>query len=203
MKHNVLILAGGLSSRMGFPKPFLLFNENQSFLDKIVMTYSNLSTISEIIVVLNSSFYSMFKSEIEYLTEFCCFIPNDYPEKDRMYSIRLGLNAFHKNNPTFIQNVDNPFIDLETLNALTQNKLNGFEYTSPVFNNKSVHPVLLSEQIVTNLQNDINEGSLNEKLKMWKKKLIPVKNELLSLDFNEFTEYEKYFKHCLTTVMSI
>ena len=54
-KIGLLILAGGMSERMKYPKPWLPFNEVQSFLDKIVDEYNEFG-VDQTVLVMNEKF---------------------------------------------------------------------------------------------------------------------------------------------------
>ena len=55
--YDAIILAGGKSTRMGFPKPWLKHNDNSSFVEKLVNTYSDWGC-NRIVVVINDKLLS-------------------------------------------------------------------------------------------------------------------------------------------------
>ena len=107
---GVLILAGGKSERMIFPKPYLLF-EGETFLKKIVEEYHN-AGIKSICVIINEEFckgkFEKFIDEVESKT---IIIKNPNPELGRFHSLKLGLANILNLDFCFIQNIDNPFVN--------------------------------------------------------------------------------------------
>ena len=88
-RFGVLILAGGKSSRMGYPKAFLRMGKSM-MIEHIVDTYSEFT--NDINVVLNQEFATdHWQPCLATLVHKVNIIPNQYPEKGRFYSIKLGL----------------------------------------------------------------------------------------------------------------
>ncbi|MBK9191086.1 MAG: nucleotidyltransferase family protein [Crocinitomicaceae bacterium] len=53
----VIILAGGRSSRMNYPKPWLKYNDSENFTEAIIDKYNN-AGIEEKVLVINADFCS-------------------------------------------------------------------------------------------------------------------------------------------------
>ena len=136
---SVIILAAGKSTRMKFPKPFLLIPpENKiTFLEKIISAYQKFNC-SQIVVVLNTKNYDFYKQKNYTFLKNCTIVINEHLEYERFYSIKLGLHAIETLHArkemlyareetlhatslqtfVFIQNSDNPFISNEVLNRI-------------------------------------------------------------------------------------
>lgn len=189
---SALILAAGISSRMGFPKAFLKWDENTYFLEKIIKNYSEF-LCKEIVIVVNKElidYYSFYR--LNFLKNTLIVI-NDFPELPRFLSIKLGLRQI--TSPfCFLQNIDNPFLDQDLLSKLySAGKQEG--YAVPVINNKSGHPVLLGREIyneILNIQN--NSVILSDVLKKYERFSVTTTNEKILCNINTPEEYEKYFK---------
>ena len=132
---GVLVLAGGLSERMNYPKPWLQFNKKHTFLEKIIEQYSAFG-VNQQVVVLNEKFGgSQWTQQLSVIDNHARVILNDKPEKGKSYSIYLGLEHIRDCSYVFIQNIDNPFIDENLLSLLKQNS-NYKGYTAPVYEGK-------------------------------------------------------------------
>jgi len=108
----VVILAAGISERMGNQKSSLPFSEEETFLDHIIHVYQKF-VVSEIIIVVNESFDPETISHDDSIK----VIVNDKLEYGRFYSVQLGLKEL-KSSAVFIQNIDNPFVNTGLLMSL-------------------------------------------------------------------------------------
>jgi CTP:molybdopterin cytidylyltransferase MocA len=89
-KTGVLILAGGKSERMIFPKAYLLFN-GKTFLKKIIEEYYE-AGIKNIYVVLNDDFCNgEWEKYIDEVKSIVTIIKNPNPELGRFHSLKLGI----------------------------------------------------------------------------------------------------------------
>ncbi len=186
--YSAIILAGGNSTRMGFPKPWLLKKSN-TFLSEIIKSYKFLG-IKNIVVVLNEKFTtSRWENELIEVESNATLIKNYLPNKGRLYSLQLGLKAV-KSDLVFIHNVDNPFVEKETLEKLTNHtELNGV--TIPIFKEKGGHPVIISKlvkkEIINNYQ---NYKILKEVFSKFPKKYVEVKSNSILKNINTLQELE-------------
>ncbi len=187
---SVIILAAGFSSRMKFPKPFLIWEKNITFLEKIVNEYKTFGC-NRIIVVLN-------KSNMEYYNTKGCYFLNDiqitineFPEYERFYSIKLGLDSINKALYCFIQNVDSPFIDFGILSKLYKNRQENV-YLVPAYKNKKGHPILLSRSIIESIKNE-TDYTLNFKdvISGFDKKVVEMESGRFLFDINTRGDYQK------------
>ena len=154
VETNVVILAGGNSSRMEYPKVWLPFDEEQTILEHIISEYNAIG-YKKIVVVLNKLFIEGYSELINRLDESVIIVRNENPNKGRIYSLKLGIKyllSFCDNQTgnraghTFIHNVDNPFAGYLTLTALL--KQHFFDYARPVYNERGGHPILVSNGIL-------------------------------------------------------
>ncbi len=188
----VVILAAGSSHRMDFPKPFLLWNDKLTFIEKIIQEYKNYGC-EHIITVLNTGgldFY--YQKKYDFLNDINIII-NKHPEYERFYSVKSGLKALNKKIPCFIQNVDNPFVNLKILNELYKNKINK-GYVVPCFLNKGGHPVLLGENIIEPILSEKKNENLKVVLSKFERKNVSVKDEKILININTQEDYDKYFE---------
>ncbi len=146
---STVILAGGHSSRMGFPKMWLPFNRRFSFLEQIVSQYQKIGC-KKIVVVINHNYCNDWLHLVEPLEAKVDFVVNHFPDKGRLYSLKLGLEQVLDSEYTFVQNVDNPFVDQSLLESLYENRSKS-GYACPVFQGRGGHPILLTSSCVASL----------------------------------------------------
>jgi molybdenum cofactor cytidylyltransferase len=189
--YYALILAAGMSERMGVPKMMLPFDENRTFLDVITESYLDFGC-SEVIVVVNETNSSLVeeykrKGRIK-------IVINKHPDWQRFYSIQLGLKSMDNPGAVFIHNVDNPFVNSEVLNELTK-ALNEPGIVVPVYKDRGGHPVLISKMVVGEILK-CSDYSVNFKtfLKRFKRVNVLSGNKNILVNINTLEEYHKTIK---------
>ena len=190
----VVILAAGESMRMKNPKPFLKFNNNRVFIDKIIDEYMQFGC-SCIVVTIN-------KKHTEWISYIAAkrssgsikFIVNNHPEYERFYSVKLGLLNIDDVDFCFIHNVDNPFIDKKILDDIYQFKSEG-EYVVPNYKDKGGHPILLNRQVINKIISETNNSiNLKKVLSSFKRINCNSGNDKILININTLEDYKKYFK---------
>lgn len=192
-KTAVLILAGGKSERMSFPKPFLQV-EGKSLLECIAEGYIG-NGYKKIVVVLNSDLCD--KKWNEYLMplkEKIKIVENANPELGRFHSIKLGMKHLQSNDFCFIQNADNPFPGKNVIEALWQSRSDSV-YSSPVYKGKGGHPVLVPAMVIHHI-NTMNDGdyNLNKVLEKFQRKDVEVSEEAVLMNINTPEDYAQFLK---------
>jgi len=190
---GVIILAGGFSSRMNFPKAWLPYNESESFLSHIVNEYDKFGC-NNIVVVLNNQFFTDRCDELSELREKATVVKNLFPGNGRTFSIQLALEYVNDSDYTFIHNVDNPFVELDTLNRLSKER-NREGFTSPKYLEKGGHPILLSQKVIAKLSDCNPQRNLKDFLSLVPRIQVEVKDETVLYNINTPADYEKYFQH--------
>lgn len=188
---SVVILAAGFSSRMKQAKFSLMFDRQQTFLEKIVQEYLTFGC-KEIIVVMNSDGIKLKNTLQISFPEQVLFVLNKHPEKERFYSLQTGLKAISHSDYTFIQNSDNPFVNQEVLYTLFSQK-DKADYIVPTYKNKGGHPILLNKYIINEISSEKNDSNLKKYLKRFTKKQIPVNDENILLNINDREKYYSIF----------
>lgn len=190
---SVIILAAGLSRRMGFPKPFLKWDEKKTFLEKIISEYYAFGT-REIIVVMNEGGYAKEKNEFPDIEQYAKIVINKVPEKGRFRSLAIGLNSMTEIKNCFLQNVDNPFVNYNLLSGMSK-LVNPNSFVVPVIGGKNGNPVLIScdicKHIVSLLEHD---HDLHEVLHNFNKIEYLSDDSNLLLNINTMKEYESIIK---------
>lgn len=154
-KHfSVVLLAAGSSQRMGRSKPFLLFNNNETFIEKCIQTFIEFGC-GEVIVVTNRHDYDVFKKTRGNWPAGVSFVVNDHPERGRFFSLQTGLLALSHEAPCFFHNADNPFITVDVLKAMVSCS-DKAAAIYPVFKGRRGHPVLINQDIINAIRSEKN-----------------------------------------------
>ncbi len=192
-KCSVIILAAGNSGRMGEAKSFLKWNENTTFIQKIINEYNQFAC-KNIIAVINSAGLNFYKNNSYNFFNDITVVVNNHLEWERFYSVKLGLEALKEKQFCFIQNVDNPFVSQELLQSLFADK-DPFSYNAPYYKDKGGHPILINNKIINSIVNT-SENDLNLKnvLSAFNKKKIDVSDETILYNINNMKEYNRLFK---------
>ena len=189
--NGALILAGGRSERMLYPKSYLLF-KGKTFLKTIIDEYVD-AGIRNICVVINEKFNcGEWEKYLDEIRADVTIINNPNPEFGRSHSLKLGIKKMLGLDFCFIQNVDNPFVNKELINRLMETK-NSFGYTSPTHMGRSGHPVLISK-IIMRYIDQLPEGDFNLKsvLSGFNKKKFEVNNDNILVNINTADDYQKH-----------
>lgn len=190
---GALILASGFSSRMKIQKPFLKYNDNVLFIQKVIDSFMEFGC-NIIVITVNNNIHEWNNIRAQYKEDISIlFVSNQYPEYERFYSIKTGLRRVTDSNYCFIHNVDNPFIDNGILSSIYENKYeNG--YTVPVYNGKGGHPVLLAQKVINRIiaENE-NHKNFKEILGEFERKNVEMQTDKIHININSPIEYERYF----------
>jgi len=186
---GVVILSGGKSSRMSYPKCFLVANERM-LLEITHTVYSGFS--DSVYVVLNSELSKgQWQSTFRDLSERMNFILNEYPERGRGFSVRSGIGTMTHKEFCFLQNVDNP-VSRNTIFSLIANK-NSEGYTVPVLNEKSGHPILISRRVMDGiLAEESDNFILSDILRQYPRREVQVNDPGIFTNLNTPDDFRKF-----------
>ena len=189
---SVIILAGGDSERLKFPKPFLLFSSRVTFIEKLIRVYSVFGC-RKIITVINLKYFDeeyFFKLK-KFST--ATFVINRHPESGKFYTLKSGISKLSNEKYCFIQNIDNPFTNLSLLKRLYNAKSTG-GYSVPVFKGKGGHPVLIGNRIIKGIKSErSNDINLRTFLNKYQRVETPTNYEKITANINTLNDYRKYF----------
>lgn len=189
--YGAVILAGGESERMDFPKAFLGFS-GRTFLDKISETYFNFG-IKNICLVINKNFSEgKWQEEIGLVKPFIQTIIKTDPGFGRFHSLKLGINKLLSCDFVFIQNIDSPFVNKEIIQTLQKNRCS-FGYTQPFHQGRKGHPVLISKkiiQLISAMQG--SEHNLRDILKEFPKTDVEINDKRILANINTKEDYQEY-----------
>lgn len=189
---SAVILAGGYSSRMDYPKLWLDYENDVSFVEQIINTYQSIGC-SDIVVVVNNEFTTGFWQEkYEKINHNIKVVKNFHPEKGRFYSLQLGLKGLTLTNSyTFIHNVDNPFVSSDLLVKLISSKSID-SYVSPQYLEKVGHPTLVAPSIVNDAKNNDSEIILKKFLSNYEQLKVGWIDNSINVNINDMTTYKQY-----------
>lgn len=172
MKYGAVVVAAGLSSRMGDFKPLLPLNGKtviENTLDGLLK-----ANVKKIVLVLGyrgeeieKIIYSKYNDEIKIVYNY------NYSKSDMMTSVKIGLNSIRN------YNYDGIFIlpgDIPSIESKTYTKLqNHFEMTNslvifPSLNGRQKHPPLINKDIINFLINFNQDGGLRKAFLPFKEK---------------------------------
>jgi molybdenum cofactor cytidylyltransferase len=188
---SVIILAAGLSQRMGKHKALLAWDTELNFLQKIIKEYRNWG-MQQIIVVTNPFVLQIIEQQSLLKAGEFVLVSNFFPEKGRLFSVQLGA-AQVKTPFTFIQNVDNPFVNQQIISFLADNARPG-KVVVPSFLGKGGHPVLLNSDIVQKIKalTDMNL-TLHDILEPSERVKIEMPTDEVIRNINTQMEYQRFF----------
>lgn len=189
MDFTVIILAGGHSSRMGEPKPWIKNESGITFLNEIISSYVQFG-ISNIIVVLNELFTKeQWQKEYQIVNKKAIIVKNNQVDKGRLFSLKLGL-TYSNDNYNIIHNVDNPFVEYKVLNELFNN-INENGVTIPTYNNKGGHPIIINEKVKKEIISNYKQyTTLKELLLKFDKKYVAVESNSILTNINTKEDLE-------------
>lgn len=191
---DLILLISGSSKRMGQEKALLPFSKSQSFVCHIIETYLQIKELS-VYVVVNKKNELLIKETCREFIQRITFIINPNPENGRLSSIQLGIEQLKQDRGLFIQNIDNPFVELDLLNAMLKNYQSN-SFLVPQYHGKNGHPLLLGSLLIKEMkQNAKSISDLKSFLNSKKKRSLPVDNKAILANINSPEEYQKWLPH--------
>ena len=190
-KTAVIILSGGNSSRMNYPKAFLSIGK-KTLAEHLSSIYIDFG-IQKPIIVLNSILYKEEWADIiAKLSINNTALKNNFTELGRSYSTSLGLKEVKDEQGCFIQNIDNPDINAGLLNNMVAN-LKDDSYVVPANNGINGHPILLGRDIINHLKNlQGNEWILKDELKKFNRIQVEATENNVLLNLNTEADWKIY-----------
>jgi len=187
--YTTIILASGLSERMGKPKALLRWDDTTTFLEKIIVEYSK-ACCSKIICTVNKE-TEPFCRNLKIQTD-VKFVINQHPEWGRFYAIKTGMQEVQNSDFCFIQNVDNPFVSVEIIEKLFAER-NPDAWCSPVYKERGGHPILLPQSIIQKISQTNNDITLLDFLKPFRRINVETDNDAILRNINTPEDYANFF----------
>jgi CTP:molybdopterin cytidylyltransferase MocA len=173
IKSTGLLIAAGLSGRMGKPKALLL-QDGLPF--AIVILKKMILVCDKIVVVLGHSSEKI-KRELQVFINYSDelkssvkFVTNENFEKGMLSSLKYGLNAELNSKWLLYHFVDQPGLPEEFYQEFTTQIENNYDWIQPSYNSKKGHPLLLQSSIFNSIlelpdNSSLKEISMNNKTK--------------------------------------
>jgi len=191
---TTIILASGLSERMGRPKAMLPWEGRVTFLEKIAAEYLA-AGCTRLVCTINRQFlpYARTFGNIQNLM----VVLNEHPEYGRMHSLKLGFKASMESPYFFVQNVDNPFIRAETIRKIHAAK-DPLAWCSPEFEHRRGHPVLIPASIAQRIMEEDTPGvTLHDLLDRHLRKTVEIGDDSILKNVNTPEDYISLFGNTL------
>lgn len=182
---SVVILAAGLSGRMGTDKSLLSYGNGLCFAEHIINCYGVYGCNPVVFVINETSDTAQLKN--------CDFRPviNYQLNWGRSYSIHLGLQSIPKGKSCFIHNIDNPFIERSLLDSLRA-AIHSESFAVPVFEGKSGHPVLLGKSVAEHIRKPSYLMDFREELKGFSRIEVPFPDKNILWNINTPEDYARF-----------
>lgn len=143
-----IILAAGLSTRMGRPKPLLPLANGDTFVTRIVRSFLD-SGVDDVVVVLGHEADAVAATLIESGVA-ARFVVNDAYQTGQLSSVLRGLNAIDRPGvrAMLMTLVDVPLVSPRTIRAVVDRyKATHAPIVRPVRGNEHGHPVLVDRSL--------------------------------------------------------
>lgn len=191
---SAVILCAGQSSRMGLPKAFLQFSETKTFLEQIIDVYTDAGA-ERIVIVCNRELHTPISHAISANgdTGNCSVVMNTRNSTSRFSSIKTGIENVKQGHFVFIQNIDNPFTESESIKQLADSALTHC-YAVPVINGRRAHPVILAPEIVRTISEyGSDDIDFREFLSAFHRIEVPLESVRLTANINTPFDYGNWF----------
>lgn len=184
-----VILAAGLSGRMGTDKALLNHPRGGTFAEFLVSGYL-LAGCDPVVLVVHPGIVSHAGTIPGALV-----VVNDDPGAGRGRSVRLGLAAVPSGRFCFLHNIDNPFLDDALAKKLLAAALPGHS-TVPVYRDRGGHPVLLGTRVADEIRAATPDRVLREILSGYPRTEVDWPNPAILLNLNTPESYREFVSTC-------
>lgn len=153
LQHSsAILLAAGLSKRIGMQKLSLPYDHERTFYEKCVQTFLQWGC-RDIISVVNEEGYTWLKDQKKSFSS-VTIVKNNNPQHGRFLSLQLGLHEADNDAAVFIHNIDNPFVTIETLQKIFRKSIvnKQYDYISPRYRGRGGHPILISRNLAETIR---------------------------------------------------
>jgi molybdenum cofactor cytidylyltransferase len=149
MKLSGLLIAAGLSERMGAFKPLLPYNRNTF----IVTITEKLLTVCENVLIVTGFRNLEIESTIQFAFRDAVLFPrveliyNPEFEKGMFTSLQAGIKELKNSEWIFYHFVDQPQHKIRFYREMAGQIEAGFDWIQPVFNRKEGHPLIFNNLV--------------------------------------------------------
>lgn len=196
MKLAGLILAAGLSSRMGDFKPLLNLG-GYTLISRTITAMVN-SGVEDVCVVLGKNAVILEQHLREFAQEYSLpfnlvTVRNEaYAETDMLTSIKIGLQTLQSFDGVFILPGDMPAINPRTFRLLGESLAAGEEpVVFPYFGKRRVHPPLIGRSCFSSILDFDGEYGLRGALSPFAFRQVPISDEGATMDADTPEDYQR------------
>lgn len=188
-----LVLAAGMSGRMGKFKPLLPLGE-KAIIQRTVESLLE-AGVEDVVVVLGKNAKQVKEALLSYDVIFA--VNEDYEKTDMLTSIQIGLAHCGEKEAVFVLPADMPLVCPETLQRMKELFCQGtFSVVYPVYQGKRGHPPLIAKTWFSKIENYSGQGGLRSVLAEAQNGIGEIETEdsgcMLDADFMH--DYEKLQK---------
>ncbi|MFH0896327.1 MAG: nucleotidyltransferase family protein [Bacteroidota bacterium] len=191
---SAVVLSAGKSERAGFHKALLRMKDGTLFIEKIVDEFLAFGCQKVIVVVSDSLKDEILKRNV-LLPKKVCIVVNPDPERGRLSSLQMGLEKC-ESGFCFFHNIDNPFINTDTLQKLFDQK-NEQKAVIPSMNKKAGHPVLLGKMLIDEIVEISDMKKEIREILKGNSTFVDVNDEKIFCNINTPDDYLKYTGHAI------
>lgn len=189
---GAVLLAAGLSSRMGQPKPLLPWKNGETLLSHILKTAQR-AGIAPIVVVTGHAAEQV--NVIAQIHGAQAAHNTDYAKLELLSSLKVGLRALPENCPaTLVMLADQPLIEVETLqHIITAWQAERPAAVAPTYRGQRGHPVLFSREFWPELLALPDGSAPREVLARHRDRLrlVPVESASVITDLDTLEDYHR------------
>lgn len=197
-KIGAIILAAGLSKRMGKPKLLLPFNEVPIIHYPVSLAVENQLNP---IVIICGKYMDNIKNTLCHFDGKVKFIYNEYYETGMSTSLKLGINTVKDQvDAVLVFLGDQPLVPNEVIQKILQeyqtNKEKGICIIRPRFGDQQGHPILFDRSVFHQFQHLHGDVGGKEIIEANKKhmKIIDFSNDNWGIDIDTPEEYDTLIK---------
>ena len=187
MKTGAIVLAAGLSSRMGWFKPLLKIGPLTAA--QHIITNFQLAGVEPIVFVTGNQ-ADLLESHLSD-TGVICLRNEEYAVTQMLDSAKIGLRYLKTQcDRILLTPVDIPLFSCETVQRLMES---GAPLAAPIYQGKKGHPLLLSQKLIPFLETYDGPGGLGEALKKSTCAIFPVEvdDDSILTDMDTKEDYSK------------
>lgn len=190
-KFGAIVLAAGLSTRMGDNKILLPWRDGQPMVAHVTAKFLD-AGISDVLVVTGRD-AAQVRAALAGLGLTCVHNP-DFASGEMLSSVKVGLRALPAEiTATFIQPADMPCVPVDVIAQLAARHEAGWNL-APQFESRRGHPVLL-DRAYWRAMLDLPAGAMpRDVLKGSRLRLVDVEDEGVLVDVDTRVAYERLLK---------
>ena len=159
-KITGIIIAAGLSSRMGKFKPLLMY-DGKTFLENII---DKLLIICEKIIIVTGHNSDLIVNlvNLNYKNQkVVCVINSDF-QSGMFSSLKVGIESCINSDWIIFHQVDQPNLPLNFYKEFTDQIKIKYDWIQPIFEGRKGHPILFNNNVIEKILDANNNSNLRE-----------------------------------------